>query len=68
MGKFIPNHIFPTSYIVYHSGFDITSDMVNMKMELNNWLLNAKIALERWGFWSSYYPYAEEILQLSYLM
>lgn len=50
------------------SGFDITSDMVNMKMELNNWLLNAKIALERWGFWSSYYPYAEEILQLSYLM
>lgn len=51
-----------------NSGFDITSDMVNMKMELNNWLLNAKIALERWGFWSSYYPYAEEILQLSYLM
>ena len=50
------------------SGFDITSDMVNMKMELNNWLLNAKIALERWGFWSSYYPYAEEILQLSYLV
>ena len=50
------------------SGFDITSDMVNMKMELNNWLLNAKVELERWGFWSSYYPYAEEILQLSYLV
>ena len=50
------------------NGFDITSDMISTKMELNNWLLNAKIALERWGFWSSYYPYAEEILQLSYLV
>lgn len=50
------------------NGFDITSDIISTKMELNSWLLNAKIALERWGFWSSYYPYAEEILQLSYLV
>lgn len=50
------------------NGFDITSDMVTTKMELNNWLLNARVELERWGFWSSYYPYAEEISQLSYLV
>lgn len=50
------------------NGLDVTSDMITMKMELNNWLLNAKIGLERWGFWSSYYPYAEEISQLAYLV
>lgn len=50
------------------NGFDITSDMVTTKMELNSWLLNARVELERWGFWSSYYPYVEEISQLSYLV
>ena len=72
----IPSDIirYRESYALYQellentNGFDITSDMINMKMELNNWLLNAKIALERFGFWSSYYPYAEEISQLAYLV
>lgn len=38
------------------------------KIEFNSWLADAIASLERWGNWSAYYPWADEIYSLSYLI
>lgn len=37
------------------------------KIDFNTWLSEALVSLERWGNWSKWYPWKEQILQLSYL-
>lgn len=52
---------------VVEAGGDLDNiSITQTKIEFNNWLASAKVELERWGTWSTWWPYKEIIESLEY--
>lgn len=54
---------------VIEAGGDLDNiGITQTKIDFNNWLADAKISLERWGTWSTWWPHKEVIESLEYWM
>lgn len=52
---------------VVEAGGDLDNiSITQTKIEFNNWLTSAKVELERWGTWSTWWPHKEIIESLEY--
>ena len=52
---------------VVEAGGDLDNiSITQTKIEFNNWLASAKVELERWGTWSTWWPHKEIIESLEY--
>ena len=52
-----------------NNGTDLENIAITQtKIEFNAWLVDAKTSLERWGNWSSWYLWKDQIMALNYLI
>lgn len=52
---------------VVEAGGDLDNiSITQTKIEFNNWLASARVELERWGTWSTWWPHKEIIESLEY--
>lgn len=52
---------------VVEAGGDLDNiSITQTKIEFNNWLVSARVELERWGTWSTWWPHKEIIESLEY--
>lgn len=52
-----------------NNGTDLENIAITQtKIEFNTWLVDAKTSLERWGNWSNWYLWKDQIMALNYLI